>query len=318
MILSSAFGMVLFLPFIPSFKKPQIAVSVRGVRPDVVKLNCSTTETLNNVNYLLMHNTKLLDENGDGTFYIRSRNASDSNGNYMCRIVRGKEFSSTSSPVSITITAPPALSVSSSVSVRGEDVTLQCSLSSSYQSPGWFILYRGCEEVQEQSVPAGDKSCTFNFACNTTPGQQGEYSCRYYTQSQTGWVLTEQSAPVNITEYLPIIKSGFYTLVVIGTGLAAGLVVLVCAAALYVWKNRQGRKEPNGSVRDLCPQNQPDHIYELEPVPAVKAPDTGVSQQRNEDDISYASLNSDFLQQNRATVNPEREICVYADILWDH
>ncbi|KAK6466697.1 hypothetical protein HHUSO_G35990, partial [Huso huso] len=298
---------------ITSFKKPQIVVSVRGV----VKLNCLTTETLSNVTYLLVKNSKPLDENGNGTFYIGNRNASDSNGNYTCRIVREKEFSSDSSPISITITAPPALSVNSSVSVRGADVTMQCSLSSSYQSPGWFILYRDREEVQEQSVPGGVNSFTFNLIRNTTHGQQGEYSCRYYTQSQTGWVLTEHSAPVTITEHLPVVISSC-TWVAIGTGSAVGLIILVCVAALCVWKIIQGRKEPNRSSLDLCPQNQPDHIYELEPMPAVKVPDTEVSQQRNEDDISYASLNSDFLRQNRATVNQEREACVYADVIAGH
>ncbi|KAK1151396.1 hypothetical protein AOXY_G32613 [Acipenser oxyrinchus oxyrinchus] len=298
-----------------SFKKPQVAVSVRGVGPDVVKLNCLTTETLSNVTYLLVKNSKPLDENGDGTFYIRSTNASDSNGNYTCSIVREKEFSSDSSPISITITAPPALSVSSSVSVRGAVVTLQCSLSSSYQSPGWFILYQGQEDVQEQSVPGGDKSFTFNFTRNATDGQQGEYSCRYYTHAQTGWVLTEHSAPVTITEHLPVIISSC-TRVAIGTGSAAGLSILVCVAALCVWKIIQGRKEPNRSSLDLYPQNQPDHIYELDPMPAVKVPDTEVSQQMNEVDVSYASL--DFLRQNRATVNQERESCVYADVIGGH
>ncbi|XP_058873387.1 uncharacterized protein LOC117404306 isoform X2 [Acipenser ruthenus] len=297
-----------------SFKKPQIVVSVRGV----VKLNCLTTETLSNVTYLLVKNSKPLDENGNGTFYIGNRNASDSNGNYTCRIVREKEFSSNSSPISIRITAPPpALSVSSSVSVRGADVTMHCSLSSSYQSPGWFILYRDREAVQEQSVPGGLNSFTFNLTRNTTHGQQGEYSCRYYTQSQTGWVLTEHSAPVTITEHLPVVTSSC-TWVAIGTGSAVGLIILVCVAALCVWKIIQGRKEPNRSSLDLCPQNQPDHIYELEPMPAVKVPDTEVSQQRNEDDVSYASLNSDFLRQNRATVNQEREDCVYSDVIGGH
>ncbi|MGH0150600.1 UNVERIFIED_CONTAM: hypothetical protein FKN15_019608 [Acipenser sinensis] len=177
-----------------SFKKPQIVVSVRSV----VKLNCLTTETLSNVTYLLVKNSKPLDENGNGTFYIGNRNASDSNGNYTCRIVREEEYSSDSSPISITITAPPALSASSSVSVRGEDVTMQCSLSSSYQSAGWFSLYQDREDVQEQTVPVGDNSFTFTLT-KIQEKQQGEYLCRYSTHSQTGWVLTEQSAPVNIT-----------------------------------------------------------------------------------------------------------------------
>ncbi|MGH0142478.1 UNVERIFIED_CONTAM: hypothetical protein FKN15_013412 [Acipenser sinensis] len=225
------------------------SVSVRG---EDVTMQCSLSSsyqsagwfslTLSNVTYLLVKNSKPLDENGNGTFYIGNRNASDSNGNYTCRIVREEEYSSDSSPISITITAPPALSASSSVSVRGEDVTMQCSLSSSYQSAGWFSLYRDHEEVQEQSVPGGENSFTFNLTRNTTHGQQGEYSCRYYTQSQTGWVLTEHSAPVTITEHLPAVISS-YTRIAIGTGSAVGLIILVCVAALCVWKIIQGKQE---------------------------------------------------------------------------
>ncbi|KAK6466699.1 hypothetical protein HHUSO_G35992 [Huso huso] len=180
---------------VDSSKKPQIIVN--RAKSDEVFVQCSWAgEKNSNDTFVLFKNKEKVDETHSDTFHIKTETSNS--GNYTCTVSRNGLSSNASASEQVTIIAPPVLSVSSSVSVRGADVTMQCSLSSSYQSTGWFILYRGSEEVQEQSVPVGDKSFTFTLT-KIQEKQQGEYLCHYSTHSQTGWVLTEQSAPVNIT-----------------------------------------------------------------------------------------------------------------------
>ncbi|KAK1151397.1 hypothetical protein AOXY_G32614 [Acipenser oxyrinchus oxyrinchus] len=180
---------------VDSSNKPNIIVNPAKSGELFVQCNWAGEKNSNDT-FVLFKNKEKVNETHSDTFHIKTETSNS--GNYTCRVSTNGQSSNASASVQVTITAPPALSVSSSVSVRGADVTMQCSLSSSYQSPGWFILSRGQEDVQEHSVPVGDNSFTFTLT-KIEEKQQGEYLCRYFTHSQTGWVLTEQSAPVNIT-----------------------------------------------------------------------------------------------------------------------
>ncbi|MGH0136166.1 UNVERIFIED_CONTAM: hypothetical protein FKN15_025592 [Acipenser sinensis] len=153
-----------------SSMKPNLKVNL--VKSDELSLQCRWSgEMRSKDNFVLHKNKTRVDRGPNDTFYIKTETSNS--GNYTCFVRKREQSSNTSDSLQITIIAPPTLSGNSSVSVRGADVTLQCSLSSSYQSPGSFILYRDREAVLEQGVPGGDQSCTFNLTRTTTHGQQG-------------------------------------------------------------------------------------------------------------------------------------------------
>ncbi|KAK1150578.1 soluble scavenger receptor cysteine-rich domain-containing protein SSC5D-like isoform X1 [Acipenser oxyrinchus oxyrinchus] len=224
-----------------SSMKPNLTVNL--VKSDELSLQCRWSgEMLNKDNFVLHKNKMKVDRGPNNTFYIKTETSNS--GNYTCFVRKRGQTSNTSDSQQVTITAPPTLN--SSESVRGADVTLQCSLSSSYQSPGSFILYRDRDAVLEQRVPGGDQSCTFNLTRKTTHGQQGEYSCRYYTYSVTGLVLTELSAPVNIPAH-DLSSSTFST---IYTGfLICGLIGMITAVLVTeVTSRRRGDSSKSNGV----------------------------------------------------------------------
>ncbi|XP_034772103.2 uncharacterized protein LOC117401589 [Acipenser ruthenus] len=226
-----------------SSMKPNLTVNL--VKSGELSLQCQWSgEMRSKDSYALYKNKMRVDRRPKDTFYIKTETSNS--GNYTCSVRKRGRSSNTSDSQQVTIIAPPTLSVNSSVSGRGADVTLQCSLSSSYQSPGSFILYRDRQAVLEQDVPGGDQSCTFNLTRTTTHGQQGEYSCRYCTQSPTGWVFTELSAPVNIPAH-DLSSSTFST---IYTGfLVCGLIGMITAVLVTeVTSRRRGDSSKSDGV----------------------------------------------------------------------
>ncbi|XP_058873166.1 uncharacterized protein LOC117401785 isoform X1 [Acipenser ruthenus] len=266
-----------------SSMKPNLTVHL--VKSGELSLQCRWSgEMRRKDNFVLHKNNTRVDKRPKDTFYIKTETSNS--GNYTCFVRKKGRSSNTSDSLQITIIAPPTLSVNSSVSGRGADVTLQCSISSSYQSPGSFILYRDREAVLEQVVPGGDQSCTFTLTRTTTHGQQGEYSCRYCTQSPTGWVFTELSAPVNIPAH------DLITWIAIGAGSALGLVLVLCVTVLCVRRVKRGtannRPFPLQSS-EMSQTRQPEIVYATLNPDALRKKDPMTPVMKEEQSL-YASV----------------------------
>ncbi|XP_041093141.1 uncharacterized protein LOC121305544 isoform X2 [Polyodon spathula] len=253
------------LPAIDSSKKPDLAVSL--VKSGELSLQCVWPGEWHNKNtFILLKNKERVDKGNNDTFYIKSeRNGS---GNYQCKVRKKGQSSDSSVIQQVTIIAAPVLSV------RGGDATLHCGLSSAHQSPGSFVLYRDREVVLEQRVPGGDQTCAFNFTLSTTHGQQGEYSCSYYTQSPSAWVFTEQSEPVSIPVHGP------YNWIAIGGGSAAALLFILCLAVLCILRVKRGPTS-NAREQDLVYATlNPDALRKKDPTTPVV----------NEEPLLYAAV----------------------------
>ncbi|XP_041093140.1 uncharacterized protein LOC121305544 isoform X1 [Polyodon spathula] len=248
-----------------SSKKPDLAVSL--VKSGELSLQCVWPGEWHNKNtFILLKNKERVDKGNNDTFYIKSeRNGS---GNYQCKVRKKGQSSDSSVIQQVTIIAAPVLSV------RGGDATLHCGLSSAHQSPGSFVLYRDREVVLEQRVPGGDQTCAFNFTLSTTHGQQGEYSCSYYTQSPSAWVFTEQSEPVSIPVHGP------YNWIAIGGGSAAALLFILCLAVLCILRVKRGPTS-NAREQDLVYATlNPDALRKKDPTTPVV----------NEEPLLYAAV----------------------------
>ncbi|KAK1150577.1 scavenger receptor cysteine-rich type 1 protein M160-like isoform X1, partial [Acipenser oxyrinchus oxyrinchus] len=269
-----------------SSMKPNLTVNLE--KSDELSLQCQWSGEMRNKDNFVLHKNKMkVDRGPKDTFYIKTETSNS--GDYTCSVRKKGQSSNTSDSQQVTITAPSSSTLNSSESVRGADVTLQCSLSSSYQSPGSFILYRDRDAVLEQRVPGGDQSCTFNLTRKTTHGQQGEYSCRYCTYSVTGLVLTELSAPVNI----PAHETDLITWIAIGAGSASGLVLVLCVTVLCLRRVKRGTAN-----------NRSFQLQNLE------------MSQTCEPEIVYSTLNPDALRKkDPMTPVMKEEQSLYASVV---
>uniref|UniRef100_UPI00398E60D0 immunoglobulin superfamily member 1-like n=1 Tax=Pristiophorus japonicus TaxID=55135 RepID=UPI00398E60D0 len=212
-----------------------VGVYLRG---ETVTLTCTvSTEPRAKIYFYkdneLLTSRQLFTKDNIGTFTVTS---AYQGGRYQCRyrgsVKRRRWQSQLSKPVTVTIAgAPkPLLSVNSSVVVKGEKVTFNCT--SPVSLPGFtFYLYKHGEFNYSDVQPAAARSHSVNFTI-TEMGHAdgGNYTCLYKADGKRRLLTSALSEPVQVT-----VRDKFAGLEA-GVGSALALMLLLALMGVCFWK----------------------------------------------------------------------------------
>ncbi|XP_067298569.1 B-cell receptor CD22-like [Pseudorasbora parva] len=197
------------------------------VEGDSVTLSCSSDSNPPAVNFSWFKGETLL---GSGDTYRITNIESEASGKYHCS-ARNKHGSQISAPVNVNVMYPPK-SVSPSVIVEGDSVTLSCSSDSNPPAVNfsWF------KEDQTSAVGSGQSFSISSF--------NSSFSGRFYCEAQNKYG-SQRSASVSLS-VKGVQRAVLHTVY----GLVAGLIfIIVIIVIIIVFIKRKKRRE--GGTEDV-------------------------------------------------------------------